>query len=208
MLFIYFISKASTQVALTLWGLEGRSCWAPLGHPSSLSPRVCPEEPETQSPFCLYTETINIKTSLQTLPRRSPFSSQPDRPPQQTCMSPSPRTAASSQPRPNGGSSTTRATPRVDCCDCEVPLSTPHPAINWKHVGLPLTSREGKARGEQGAADSGGGEPAHARCPCPRLSLLPASGRSHIRTSPAPWAAARSDCEARAPSAQPDTGPF
>lgn len=69
MLFIYFIPKASTKVALTLLGLEGRSCRAPPDHPSSLSPRVCPEEPETQSPFCLYTETINIKTSLPTPPR-------------------------------------------------------------------------------------------------------------------------------------------
>ena len=71
MLFIYFISKALRKVALTPLGLEGRSCWALLEHPSSLSPRVCPEEPQTQSPFCLYTETINIKTSLQTLPGQS-----------------------------------------------------------------------------------------------------------------------------------------
>lgn len=45
MLFIYFISKASTKVALTLLGPEGRSRWALPDHPSSLSPRVCPEEP-------------------------------------------------------------------------------------------------------------------------------------------------------------------
>jgi len=44
MLFIYFISKASAKVALTLLGLEGRGRWALPDHPSFLSPRVCPEE--------------------------------------------------------------------------------------------------------------------------------------------------------------------
>lgn len=66
-----FASKASTQGALTELGLEGRSCGAPPAHPSSLSPRVCPEEPQSRAPFCLCSQAINIQTRLQTRPRVS-----------------------------------------------------------------------------------------------------------------------------------------
>ena len=123
MLFIYFISKASSKVALTQLGLEGRSCWALLDHPSSLSPRVCPEEPQTQSPFCLYTETINIKTSLQTLPGRSAFSSQSGRPPPSDPQFPC--AAASSKPGPDGGSPTTARDTPLGPSDAQAPLLAP-----------------------------------------------------------------------------------
>ena len=121
MLFIYFISKASRKVALTPLGLEGRSCWALLEHPSSLSPRVCPEEPQTQSPFCLYTETINIKTSLQTLSGQSAFSSQSGRPPPSDPQSPC--AAASSKPGLDGGSPTTAHDTPLDPSDAQAPPS-------------------------------------------------------------------------------------
>lgn len=204
MLFIYFISKASTKVALTLLGLEGRSCWALLDHPSSLSPRVCPEEPQTQSPFCLYTETINIKTSLQTLPRRSPFSSRPDRPPPSDLVSPSPRPAAPSQPRPRGGSWTTRATARVDDCHRQgPPPAAPHQLeARWSTSNT--AQREG--RGRAGAADEGGES-----LPTPAAPARPGAASSRPRgahtSAPSLILGRRRPAELRGDGPRPDTSP-
>lgn len=154
MLFIYFISKASAKVALTLLGLEGRSCWALLDHPSSLSPRVCPEEPQTQSPFCLYTETINIKTSLQTLPRRPPFPAPPGRPPPPDLRAPLPALDAGA--RPGGGSETAGG-----------PLR--HPA--------PLEARRSSSGGAEGRPGEGRSGRPHARA-----ALAPARPPRGLRT--------------------------
>lgn len=68
MLFIYFISKASSKVALTLLGLEGRSCWALLDHPSSLSPRVCPEEPWRNLPSVSTPKLLILKPPFKHCP--------------------------------------------------------------------------------------------------------------------------------------------
>lgn len=123
-LFIYFISKASTKVALTLLGLQGRSCWAAPDHPSSLSPRVCPEEPRRNLPSVSTPKRLILKP---------PFKRDPDwlhslrhltGLPRRTRVAPAP------PQRPPSPARRPRAAPRMTGGSCEGPA--PRPAVRCR----------------------------------------------------------------------------